>query len=211
MSKQQQEFREFKKTLPKLHGKIIVDEIIDPVYREMLISKRRRQKTRRIEKRDKPLKKDTKIYIHKYYPWCWRDYKKTLVLQGWYNVKKAKAAYLKRFGPDALKYVKFIRGIRAIKEGFDIGNTLFINNRWTRVGSKYELMGYKVNKPLKRTLVSLIETKKDVDDLISYYQNERTRKRTIYKTDSIKKSRLQKRREIDNERKKNLYINPDDI
>lgn len=209
MSKQQ-EFRDFKRTLPKLHGKIIVDEIINPVYKKMLISKRRRQKMRG-KNRENPLRKDPRIYVHKYYPWSWKDYQKTLVLQGWYNVKKAKYTYLKRFGPDALKHVKFIKGIKAIKEGFQIGNTLFINNRWVKVGSKYSLMGYQVNKPLKRTFVSSIKTKKDSDDLIPYYQNERTTGRTVYKTDSIKKSRLQKRKELDNERKKDLYIKPDDV
>jgi hypothetical protein len=55
-SKLLQEFRDFKRTLPKLKGKIIEDEIINPVYKKMLISKRRRQKIRH-DKRDTPLKK----------------------------------------------------------------------------------------------------------------------------------------------------------
>lgn len=205
-----QKFRDFKRTLPKLHGKIIVDEIIDPTYKEMLLSKRRRQKIRG-EKRNTPLKSDTRIYLHKYYPWSWKDYQPTLVLQGWYNLKKAKLAYRKRFGPDVFQQVKFVKGRKAILEGFKIGRTLFINNRWITIGSKYSMMGWGVNKPLRRMVVNSIKTKKDVDDIISYYQNERTSRRTIYKTDSIKKSRLQKRKEIDNERKKDLYINPDDL
>ena len=210
MNRKLQEFRNFKRTLPKLHGKIIEEEIIDPTYKKMLLSKRCRQKVRR-GKRDTPLKQDTRIYLHKYYPWSWKDYQPTLVLQGWYNLKKAKLAYRKRFGQDVFQQVKFVKGRKAILEGFKIGRTLFINNRWITVGSKYSMMGWGVNKPLRRMVVNSIKTKKDVDDIISYYQNERTSRRTIYKIDSLKKSRLQKRKEIDNERKKDLYINPDDL
>jgi hypothetical protein len=110
-----------------------------------------------------------------------------------------------------LKYVKFVKGIKAIRNGFKIGNSLYINGRWIVIGSKYTLIGESLSKPLKKALVSSIKNRRDIDDIISYYQNERTIRNTVYKTDPIKKARLQKRKELDNERKKDLYIKPDDI
>lgn len=31
---------------------------------------------------------DDRIYLNKYYPWCYKNYIPTVALQGWYNRKK---------------------------------------------------------------------------------------------------------------------------
>lgn len=79
---------------------------------------------------------DRKIYLGKYYPWSYKNFIPTLVLQGWYDVKYAKKKYIKQFGPDALKYVKFIKGREALERNFYIGHSLYINGHWEVIRNK---------------------------------------------------------------------------
>lgn len=79
---------------------------------------------------------DKKIYLHKWYPWCYKNFKPTLCLQGWYNIEAAKYSYKAFYGPDSLKYIKFIKGRAALEREFAIGRTLFINGRWQTIQVK---------------------------------------------------------------------------
>ena len=119
------EYKAAVKKNPKYGGHIVIDLLPEHLrdYAKEVLKKRKEQyrKTRVIGKLDK------KVYLYKYYPWCYRDYKPTLVLQGWYSVKAAKEKYLQFYGPHALKYVKFIRGKDAVEKEFSIGKTLYIN------------------------------------------------------------------------------------
>lgn len=105
-------------------------------------------------------KLDTKIFIKKYYPWCYRNYLPTLVLQGWWSRKSGRIYYRERFGPDAISQIRFIRGANAIARGFEIGCSLPINGRWLPIVNKIpyatamedkELLIKGLNKHSKRT------------------------------------------------------------
>lgn len=81
-------------------------------------------------------KLDDRIYIKKFYPWCYRNYLPTLVLQGWFSRKQARLYYRERFGPNAIKSLRFISGGRALARGFEIGCSLSINGRWIPIVNK---------------------------------------------------------------------------
>ena len=127
------------------HGKII-DKDLPPRYKA-IIKARKVLRSKRTLVRNKSLirTKDDKVYLNKYYPWCYKNFKPTMVLQGWYDRKSAKIIYKLLYGPDALKYVRFIKGKKALERGFDTGRTLYINGRWELVRKKVivprELLG----------------------------------------------------------------------
>lgn len=73
---------------------------------------------------------DDRIYLHKWYPWSYKGYQPQLVLMGWYSVKRAKKIMLAKFGKDALKDVKFVKGKEALERGFTVGPSLYINGKW---------------------------------------------------------------------------------
>lgn len=79
---------------------------------------------------------DDRIYINKYYPWCYKNYIPTLALQGWYNRSEAKKLYKLFYGPNALKHVRFIKGKKAIEKNFSIGKTVYIDGMWRQVKNK---------------------------------------------------------------------------
>jgi hypothetical protein len=117
----------------RINGEIDL-ESLPPQYRAYIAKQRKyHKKYRRVHP---SVRLDKQIYLNKYYPWCYKDYKPTLVLQGWYDYKQAKKKYYLTYGPDALKYVRFVRGDQAIARKFAIGKNLFINGRWRIVRNK---------------------------------------------------------------------------
>lgn len=79
---------------------------------------------------------DDRIYLNKYYPWCYKNYIPTVALQGWYNRKEAKQIYKLFYGPTALKHIRFIKGRNAIAKNFSVGKTVYIDGRWRPVKNK---------------------------------------------------------------------------
>lgn len=79
---------------------------------------------------------DDRIYLNKYYPWCYKNYIPTVALQGWYNRKEAKQIYKLFYGPTALKHIRFIKGRNAIAKNFGIGKTVYIDGMWRPVKNK---------------------------------------------------------------------------
>lgn len=73
---------------------------------------------------------DDRIYLHKWYPWCYKDYKPTLVLVGWYSIERAKDVMTRKFGKDALKEIKFVKGKDALERDFQVGASLYIGGKW---------------------------------------------------------------------------------
>ena len=156
---------------------------------------------------------DDKVYIHKYYPWCYENYQPSLVLQGWYNESKAKKAYLRVYGPNSLKYVKFIKGKEALEQGFHITYHLYINGGWRPIYGKhtmYHCSGEGLGLYTKNKLVVSMPgatghlKRKKLEDEIQYFNNG-TNGETIFKDTSIKKVRLQATQAAKNRGKKDLY------
>ena len=161
---------------------------------------------------------DDKLYFHKYYPWCYKNYKPTVVYQGWYNVEYAKKKYLEEYGPDALKYVKFINGKKAIELGFETGESLYINGRWRLIRNKnfrpadYRLLNRKGT--YLRALASVIPQDKRLTSRnkenrlikqMKYYQYGKKKVGHLYKVRDKKRSKLQEIREAKYTREKNFY------
>lgn len=118
------------------NGSEILKESLPPFLHEVLEAKRKRWEASTSCRCRKWNLLDPKVYLHKYYPWCYKNYIPTLVLQGWYNVNFAKKYYIKNYGPDALKFIKFIRGKEALQREFDVGRSLYINGRWVLITDK---------------------------------------------------------------------------
>lgn len=117
----------------RIKGKIDLNSL-PPKYRSYL--KRKRERARKYYQKTPTVRLDTKIYVNKWYPWCYKDYKPTLVLQGWFKPKEAKEKYYLTYGPHALDHIKFIQGGEAIARGFEIGQSLYINGQWRVVRNK---------------------------------------------------------------------------
>lgn len=118
------------------NGTEIIKESLPPFLHKVLEEKRKRRLASKLDRCRKWNLLDPKVYIHKWYPWCYKNYIPTMVLQGWYDVKFAKKYYIKNYGPDALKHVKFVRGSEALQREFDIGISLYINYKWVRITDK---------------------------------------------------------------------------
>ena len=179
--------------------------------------KRRAYRARRRKELNPYFSLDNKIYIHKYYPWCYENYKPSLVLQGWYDEAKAKKAYLRVYGPKSLKYVKFISGKDAIERGFHITYHLYINGGWRPIYGKhtmYHCSGEGLNLPTKSMLVRSMPgatghlKRKKLEDEIQYFNNG-TNGEIIFKDTTIKKVRLQATQAANNRGKKDLYEEED--
>lgn len=157
---------------------------------------------------------DPKVYLHKYYPWSYRDYVPTLYLQGFYSVDYAKRRYLKIYGPDALKHVKFISGKDALEKEFAIGKNLYINGTWIKPKGLLSLpkdVRYRRNhKSYREKIKREIQAKKDAkqrerlliaaNDALTYGDET-----TYSRIEPEKRTRVQKVRKANEERKKNLY------
>lgn len=161
---------------------------------------------------------DIKIYLHKWYPWSYKNYIPTLVLQGWYNLDRAKQFFLNKYGPEALQYVKFSKGKTILESGdFKVGKTLYINGMWRNVSSKTYRLSEGRNKAyssLRFKQQLMMETKKRTrghndrvhfDKEITCYQHGRTFIRKNTKKEDLK---LQKIQQVNRERKKTLFEEP---
>ena len=183
-------------------------------------SKRRKYQAKIRQKYNPYFSLDTKIYIHKWYPWCYENYKPSLVLQGWYSEEKAKKAYLRVYGPKSLKYVKFIKGREALEKGFHITYHLYINGHWRPIYGKhtmYHCSGEPLTPTTKKHLVNRMPgatghlKRQKLETEIQYFNNG-TNGETILKDTSIKKVRLQATQAAFNRGKKSLYEEePSDI
>ncbi len=192
-------------------------------HRAYLKKRRLRKKQQEYQKRFQQIAGvDQKIYLYKWYPWSYKNYIPTLVLQGWYDVNRAKRFFLNKYGPDALKYVKFSKG-KAILESqdFKVGKTLYINGMWRVVNSKTYIppedkpraQGHSWNtlkikhsimaNQKKRTRGHNDRVKFDYD--IIYYQHERVPIRQNTKKENTKLQKVQQTRQ---QRKKTLFEEP---
>lgn len=182
--------------------------------------RRRGQAARRRKKLDPYFSLDNKIYIHKYYPWCYENYRPSLVLQGWYDESKAKKAYLRVYGPKSLKYVKFIKGKDAVERGFHVTYHLYINGGWRPIYGKhtmYHCSGESLDDSTKGRLIRSMPgatghlKRKKLEDEIQYFNNG-TDGELVFKDTTIKKVRLQATQAVKNRGKKDLYEDeaPDD-
>lgn len=164
---------------------------------------------------------DDRIYLNKYYPWCYKNYIPTVALQGWYNRKEAKQIYKLFYGPTALKHIRFIKGRNAIAKNFSIGKTVYIDGMWRPVKNKeftpfsiYSKHGYSKRGGEKRiTGRSIIASgavgkKRKEKILIQEVKaklGDRGISRIIPKVKHKKKLRVSKVQEIIQERKNSLY------
>lgn len=165
---------------------------------------------------------DIKIYLYKWYPWSYKNYIPTLVLQGWYDLNRAKRFFLNKYGSEALKYVKFSKGKAILESGdFKVGKTLYINGMWRMVTSKsyipseikYKAQGHNwATLKFKQNLMKDLKKRtRGHNDRVNYdkdiirYQHERTPIRSITKKENTK---LQKVQQVRQQRKKNLFEEP---
>lgn len=131
-------FKEDTKYAIKYGSEYVIDTL-PPISQRYLEQKREHRKfdyREILSKWGTRLSWDKKIFMHKYYPWCYHNYKPRLVLQGWYNVKVAKLRYKKVYGEDVLTHIRFIKGRLALERGFTTGQSLYINGRWRKPFSK---------------------------------------------------------------------------
>lgn len=166
---------------------------------------------------------DLKIYLYKWYPWSYKNYIPTLVLQGWYNLSSARKFYLKKYGPDSLKYIKFSKGKTILESGdFKVGKSLYINGKWIVVNSKRYTpeedkqkvlhQGWKSFQFKQEMMKSLKKRTRGHNDRvyfdqdIIYFQHERT---TIPKNSKKENLKLQKVQETKSQRKKTLFEEPE--
>lgn len=196
----------------------------------MAISRKAYLKQRKIKKHHQELQKrfqqiagvDIKIFLYKWYPWSYKNYVPTLVLQGWYDVNRAKKFFLNKYGPNALKYVKFSKGKTILESGdFKVGKTLYINGMWRLVNSKIyippedkpEAQGHSWNR-LRFKHMMMESTKKrtrghndrvHLDKELIYFQHERT---PIQKATRKENLKLQKIQQVKRQRKKTLFEEP---
>lgn len=165
---------------------------------------------------------DIKIYLYKWYPWSYKNYIPTLVLQGWYDLNRAKRFFLNKYGPDALKYVKFSKGKSILESGdFKVGKTLYINGMWRLVSSKryvppetgpkaqgHSWAALKFKQNLMKDLKKRTRGHNDrvhYDKEIICYQHERT---PIQPNTKKENTKLQKVQQVRQQRKKNLFEEP---
>lgn len=164
---------------------------------------------------------DDRIYLNKYYPWCYKNYIPTVALQGWYNRKEAKQIYKLFYGPTALKHIRFIKGRNAIAKNFSIGKTVYIDGRWRPVKNKeftpvsiiYKRDFIKRKREKSITGRSIIESgavgKKRKEKILIQEVKAKLGdygiSRIIPKVKHKKKLRVSKVQEIIQERKNSLY------
>lgn len=79
---------------------------------------------------------DKRLYYNKWYPWCYKGDVPTVYPQGFYELWYPKKKLLLTFGPNALDYIKWIKGIDAVEKDFAIGKSLYINGSWINYVSR---------------------------------------------------------------------------
>ena len=94
----------------------------------------RKARLRLIKRYTKAL--DSRVFIHKWYPWSYWGYKPRMVLQGWYNLDLAKQKYADTYGKDNLRHVKWVKGKEALERGFNVGKRLYIGGKWRAIRNK---------------------------------------------------------------------------
>lgn len=157
---------------------------------------------------------DDRIYLHKWYPWCYKDYKPTLVLVGWYSVERAKDVMIRKFGKDALKEIKFVKGRDALEKDFKVGVSLYIGGRWIPFKSKIALpKSHTSGKIYRKRIIG-------GDDKVKMGTNPLRKERLIHrnihtyeygnrdiipKVKPKKKLQLQKIRKVNSQGKKDIY------
>lgn len=202
---------------PELYQQFIKGEITsDELLALLTIDKNKKVRAHlavKKKKYDPYFTLDNKVYIHKYYPWCYENYKPSLVLQGWYSEENAKKAYLKVYGPKSLNYVKFIRGKEAIERGFLITYHLYINGKWRYICGKHTMYHCSGDRLRLQTKVKLVDNAKganghlkrhSLENEILYFNNG-SNGEVILKDTTNKKVRLQATQAANNRRKKDLY------
>jgi len=194
---------------PRFKGKVVTDTL-PKEYRDKILNYRAQGKLT-TKQANLLLKLDKCIYIHKYYPWSYENYIPALVLQGWYDARVAKRAYLRIYGPNALKHVQFIQGKEAIEKGFKIVGHLYINYRWRPIPGKHSMFPTKFGmKSLKLKLFDIIPgatlaiKKRNLENELDYLHAGS--REIIFSDKQIKAARLQKVRSLKQQRAKDLYI-----
>lgn len=192
------------------YGRIIIDSL-PKEFRDM--QRKLSAKWKRRNKRAHIPAVDPKVYLHKYYPWSYRDYIPTLYLQGFYSEEYAKKRYLKLYGPDALKYVKFIKGKDALEREFAIGKNVYINGKW--IAPKGKLMHPKdvlyrkstksYNEKVKKAIKLKRDSARNEKALINYNSGLTYNEFANTYIEPEKRVRIQAVRQINEQRKKNLY------
>ena len=192
------------------HNGVIEVSTLPKEYRDKILEYRRQGRLSTVQA-NILLKLDQHIYIHKYYPWSYENYIPALVLQGWYDVKAAKHAYLRVYGPKALKYVRFIQGKRAIEKGFKIVAHLYINNRWRPIPGKHSMFPRKFGmQRLKIKLTKIIPgatlaiKRRNLEQELKYYHAGSHE--IIFSDKPIKTARLQKVRALKQQGATKLYV-----
>lgn len=199
-----------KKALKDDKGRIILESL--PLkYREKHL--RRQKSVREYYKKFKIRSFDPKIYLHKWYPWCYCNYEIRLIPQGWYNVKAAKKLYLKFYGKDALNHIKFIKGREALERGWELSDRhkrLYIGGRWLPVRAKvFRTSQYQVGR-YRRKIKKQMDTKSNPDSkeamLIEEVKYLNYGQKPTVSTDKPKKtSRVPNVQKIEQQKKKYLY------
>lgn len=185
-----------------------------------------RRKQRRLQRRFKQIAGvDIKIWLHKWYPWSYKNYVPTLVLQGWYDVSKAKEYFINKYGPNALKHIHFSKGKHIMEAGgFQVGYSLYINGKFIVVNSKIyvpveakaESVGHSFNRwDFKQQSMSTLKKRtRGHNDRVAYDKEvlyyAKDRKLPVQKLKKKEELRLQKVQEINRERKKTLFEIPSD-
>lgn len=199
-------------------GNSYVLDTIPEEFRWFTIKKRknRRRKKRSIYKIHAI---DKRIYKNKFYPYSYRGLVPTLVLTGWYRRKNAKLLYDARYGKSWRKTVKFIKGEKAIKLGFQIGYTIFVDGRWLLPITKLTVSKDEKTTNTRKSywwgiIKDLVEkgyTKKKIEDIITirvlsrYEIKEKIPFRDFTIPGVKERFRLSKIQKITEERKKDLY------
>lgn len=215
MSRVKESYKKYKSS--KYYKYLISGEITEEQIILLIKEDKSRKKSRATSKERKKnaeyFKLDRKIYIHKYYPWCYENYRPSLVLQGWYNVDRAKKSYLKTYGPKSLDYVKFIKGKEAVEKGFCITHHLYINGGWKHIQGKHSMFhpsGIGLLHSEKREIVKNAKGTTGYLKRISIennirYRNNGSNGETIFKDTTIKKVRLQATKAAINRGVKSVY------
>lgn len=190
--------------LPKLNGRFILDSIPRKI-REAYYRQLRKESFHRTI--------DLKIFTYKYYPWCYRDEYPTLVLQGWYDVDLAKARYIKRYGKNALKHIKFIKGKEAVERGFKIGPSLFICGKWRMPMNKTLKFMTKHSRrmnALNRRIIEnsakkSLQVEKIMKNELKYQEYQEKQRTYIPEITYKKRIKLQEIQETNQKRSRTLY------
>lgn len=194
----------------KINGKLDLNSL--PVkYRKYIAQVRRNRRKRKAL--SPTVKLDKQVYLKKYYPWSYKDYIPTLVLQGWYEPELAKKKYYLVYGPHALDHVKFIRGDEAIARNFAIGKSLYINGQWRTVRNKVMRGRYQGSGSAQRRLYKNLgkhSSRRKEEIMHKRWDRYRYGQEYIPYTERKEGIKLSKIQEVNEGRKEYVYEIPPD-